>query len=114
MRRKVWYVLYVLYMTYGTPLTVTDARAQLADLVNRVAYGGERFTLTRHGRAMAVLVPVSDAARIIQPTDELPPTTVITSLTEQHAHQPDRPPERTLPAAARQHAPPAGGPPGAC
>lgn len=108
-------------MTYGTPLSVTDARSQLADLVNRVAYGGERFTLTRHGRAMAVLVPVSDAERIVQPTDEPAPTAVITSLTEQHAHQAQRRPEPNLPAAARDQTPPAGGvgrgpggPPGAC
>jgi prevent-host-death family protein len=44
-------------------LSVTEARAQLADLVNRVAYSGDRIVLTRHGRPMAVLVSV-DAAEV--------------------------------------------------
>ncbi len=33
----------------GEQLPVTQARAELADLVNRVAYAGERIELTRHG-----------------------------------------------------------------
>lgn len=37
-----------------------EARKQLADLVNRVAYGKERVVLTRHGKAVAALVPVED------------------------------------------------------
>jgi len=45
-------------------LTVTEARAQLADLVNRVAYSGDRIVLTRHGRPMAVLVSVDAAAAV--------------------------------------------------
>ena len=50
-------------------LTVTEARAQLADLVNRVAYSGDRIVLTRHGRPMAVLVPV-DAAEALAASDD--------------------------------------------
>lgn len=37
-----------------------EARKNLADLINRVAYGKERVLLTRHGRAVAALVPVED------------------------------------------------------
>ena len=37
-----------------------EARRQLAELVNRVAYGKERVVLTRHGRAVAALVPMED------------------------------------------------------
>lgn len=37
-----------------------EARKNLADLVNRVAYGKERVVLTRHGRAVAALVPMED------------------------------------------------------
>jgi len=51
-------------------LTVTEARAQLADLVNRVAYSGDRIVLTRHGRPMAVLVPV-DAADVLATSDDV-------------------------------------------
>lgn len=38
---------------------VTEARDQLGELVNRAAYGEERIVLTRHGRAVAALVPIA-------------------------------------------------------
>lgn len=38
---------------------VTEARDQLGELVNRAAYSDERFVLTRHGRAVAALVPIA-------------------------------------------------------
>ena len=68
-------------------LTVTEARAQLADLVNRVAYSGDRIVLTRHGRPMAVLVPVgaaeavaaSDAVSDQSTVEQLPPPRVLES-----------------------------------
>lgn len=41
-----------------TEIGVTEAREQLGDLVNRAAYGDERIVLTRHGRAVAALVPI--------------------------------------------------------
>ncbi len=34
-------------------IPVTQARAELAELVNRVAYAGERIELTRHGKLVA-------------------------------------------------------------
>jgi prevent-host-death family protein len=81
-------------------VSVTDAREQLADLVNRVAYTGERVTLTRHGRPMAVLVSVADAERARaegEPTarsvSSLPPAT-------QTGHVAQSPPG-ALPVAAR-------------
>ncbi|MES9609743.1 MULTISPECIES: type II toxin-antitoxin system Phd/YefM family antitoxin [Actinomadura] len=39
---------------------MTEARAQFADLVNRVAYTGEPVKLTRRGRVMAALVSPED------------------------------------------------------
>jgi len=41
---------------------VTQARDELADLVNRVAYGDERVVLTRHGKPVAALVSAADLA----------------------------------------------------
>ncbi len=38
---------------------VTEARDQLGELVNRAAYSDERIVLTRHGRAVAALVPIA-------------------------------------------------------
>ncbi|WP_018656379.1 type II toxin-antitoxin system Phd/YefM family antitoxin [Actinomadura flavalba] len=41
-------------------IPVTEARAQFADLVNRVAYTGDPILLTRRGRPMAALVSADD------------------------------------------------------
>lgn len=38
-------------------IPVTEARARFSELVNRVGYGHERITLTRHGRPLVTLVP---------------------------------------------------------
>ncbi len=45
-------------MAEGIP--VTDARAQLAELVNRVVFGGERIVLTRHKKPVAAIVSAED------------------------------------------------------
>jgi len=38
-------------------IPVTEARARFSELVNRVGYGHERITLTRHGKPLVTLVP---------------------------------------------------------
>jgi prevent-host-death family protein len=43
-----------------TAISVADARNELAELLNRVAYGKERMVITRHGREVAALVPIED------------------------------------------------------
>ncbi len=43
---------------------MTQARTELADLVNRAAYGGEHVVLTRHGRPVAAIVSAADLARL--------------------------------------------------
>jgi prevent-host-death family protein len=40
-------------------IPVTEARAQLSDLVSQVAFGGEPVVLTRHGKALVALVPAA-------------------------------------------------------
>lgn len=49
---------------------MTQARDELAELVNRVAYGHERITLTRHGKVVAGLVPPEDLAWLEQVSQE--------------------------------------------
>lgn len=39
---------------------ISEARGEFSDLVNRAAYGHERVLLTRHGKAIAALVPAED------------------------------------------------------
>lgn len=43
------------------PVSTADARRNMAELVNRAAYGGERFVVTRHGKALVAIVPVAEA-----------------------------------------------------
>ena len=43
-----------------TNIPTVKARDQLADIINRVAYGKERIALTRRGKAVAAIVPVED------------------------------------------------------
>src|SRR5437763_115175 len=41
-------------------IAVIDARKDLADLLNRAAYGKERVVLTRRGKDVAAIVPMDD------------------------------------------------------
>ncbi|HEX9560795.1 MAG TPA: type II toxin-antitoxin system Phd/YefM family antitoxin, partial [Candidatus Dormibacteraeota bacterium] len=41
-------------------IPVSEAREQLADLVNRVAYRRERITLGRRGKKIAAIVSAED------------------------------------------------------
>ena len=51
-------------------IPVTQAREELADLINRVAYGHERIILTRHAKPVACLVPPEDLARLQEQEQE--------------------------------------------
>ncbi|MFB7085113.1 type II toxin-antitoxin system Phd/YefM family antitoxin [Streptomyces sp. NPDC056296] len=65
-------------MAYEIP--VTQARAELADLINRVVYGGERVVVTRHGKPLVALVSAADLERL-EELREAPEDQVITSVT---------------------------------
>jgi prevent-host-death family protein len=47
-------------------IPVTEARAQLSELINRVGFGKERIVLTRHGKPLVALVP----AEVLEELDE--------------------------------------------
>ncbi|MCQ4079879.1 type II toxin-antitoxin system Phd/YefM family antitoxin [Streptomyces sp. RB6PN25] len=49
-------------MTHEVP--VTQARAEFAELINRVVYGGERVVVTRHGKPLVALVTAADLRRL--------------------------------------------------
>ena len=38
----------------------SQLRQEIADALNTVAFGGERIAINRHGKRVAVLVPVDD------------------------------------------------------
>ena len=52
-------------------ITVSEARQDFADLVNRVAYGKERVTVVRRGRDLVAIVPMSDVLLLEAIEDEL-------------------------------------------
>lgn len=43
-------------------LEASELRQQIADALNTVAYAGQRIVINRHGKRVAVLVPVEDLA----------------------------------------------------
>lgn len=45
---------------------MTQARDELAELINRVAYGHERIVLTRHSKPVACIVPPEELAWLEQ------------------------------------------------
>jgi len=67
-------------MAYEIP--VTQARAELAELINRVVYGGERVVVTRHGKPLVALVSAADLERLeeLQEVPEPAEEQVVSSL----------------------------------
>jgi len=55
----------------ATDITISDTRDGLAEVVNRVAYAGERIRVVRRGRALAAIVPVEDVELLEALEDEL-------------------------------------------
>lgn len=51
---------YVWYNSRMAEHRISDARGSFSTTVNRVAFGGERVILTRHGRRVAAVVPIED------------------------------------------------------
>ncbi|MEV3889105.1 type II toxin-antitoxin system Phd/YefM family antitoxin [Streptomyces griseoincarnatus] len=77
-------------MAYEIP--VTQARAELADLINRVVYGGERVVVTRHGKPLVALVSADDLRRL-EETEGAAEEPVISTVAGLHE----------VPSAPREH-----------
>jgi prevent-host-death family protein len=41
-------------------ISTKEARGQLSDVISRAAFAKERIVLTRHGKAVAAVVPIED------------------------------------------------------
>jgi prevent-host-death family protein len=79
-----------------TTINVADAKRHFADLLGRVAYGGETIIITRHGKPMARLVPVdadtaaphvADAQGWLEDDDSFF-TTIVTIVADREIHPP--------------------------
>jgi prevent-host-death family protein len=87
-------------------IPVTQAREELADLVNRVAYGHERIILTRHSKPVAGLVPPEDLARLQeQEQEEKRETAGISYSAAAPRTTPQQAPAGPMPIAAQHHPP---------
>ena len=54
-----------------TDITSSEARKALSDVLNRVAFGGDRVTIVRRGKRMAVLTSMEDAALLEEIEDQM-------------------------------------------
>lgn len=54
----------------GIQVSVSQARDEFAELVNRAAYKEERVIITRRGRPIAAIVPIDDVAYLERIEDE--------------------------------------------
>jgi len=54
-----------------TELTVTDARARLADVVDEARIGHDPVFLTRRGRRVAAVIDAEDLERLIEAAEDL-------------------------------------------
>ncbi|MEU3187661.1 type II toxin-antitoxin system Phd/YefM family antitoxin [Streptomyces sp. NPDC006923] len=88
-------------MAYEIP--VTQARAELADLINRVVYGGERVVVTRHGKPLVALVSAADLERL-EKEQEAAEERVISSVSAIRS-LPSAPGERRRFGIAAEHRP---------
>jgi prevent-host-death family protein len=68
-------------------LSISEARDTLAEIINRVVYGGERIILRRHGKKVAALVSARDLERLAK--------------LENRQHPPSRPSRLSRPVRRR-------------
>ncbi|MEW6126656.1 MAG: type II toxin-antitoxin system Phd/YefM family antitoxin [Acidobacteriota bacterium] len=52
-------------------ISTKEAREQLSDLISRAAFAKERIILTRHGKAVAAVVPIEDYDLLEQIEDRI-------------------------------------------
>lgn len=58
-------------MVYMSELTVTDARARLAEVVDAARVGHAPVYLTRRGRRVAAVIDADDLDRLIEAAEDL-------------------------------------------
>jgi prevent-host-death family protein len=60
--------------------TAAEMRDNLAEVLNRAAYGQERIIVTRHGKALVAVVPIADLEELERLEDEIDREEVLRSL----------------------------------
>lgn len=67
-------------------LSTGQARDQFSEVVNRAAFGKERVVLTRHGKALAAVVPIEDVQLLQELEDHLDLEAAQAALADARAH----------------------------
>ncbi|MCA9858081.1 MAG: type II toxin-antitoxin system Phd/YefM family antitoxin [Thermomicrobiales bacterium] len=58
--------------THQSPIfTAAEMRENLAEILNRAAYGQERIVVTRHGKELVAVVPIADLEELERLEDEI-------------------------------------------
>ena len=65
-----------------TVISTADARKKFADIVNQVAYGTQKFVLTRRGKKIAALVSIEELNLLSQIEDYIDIEDAKKALTE--------------------------------
>jgi antitoxin YefM len=65
--------------------SLTEARDRLSEIVERVATTGDVFTITRHGRPMAVVLGYDEYESLIETLNVLADTDTMTAIEEARA-----------------------------
>ena len=63
-------------------LEASRLRQEISDALNTVAYSGERIAINRHGKRVAILVPVDDLAMLEAVEDRIDVTLAKKALKE--------------------------------
>ena len=63
--------MYTLYMSVTDPLSITEARKQLAAIIEQVHAEHEPIYLTRRGRRVAAVIDADDLASIIDLAEDM-------------------------------------------
>ncbi len=66
-------IMYITYRRDGTvdSVNTTEVRENLAEVLNRVAYGKDRVRITRRGKQLAAVVPIEDLEYLEQMEKEI-------------------------------------------
>lgn len=54
-----------------TKISTAEARNDFAEVINRTAFGKERFVLTRRGKDLVAIVPIEDLQLLEELEDQL-------------------------------------------
>ena len=63
--------MYILYMSVTDPINITEARKQLAAIIDLVRAEHEPVYLTRRGRRVAAVIDADDLAAIIDLAEDM-------------------------------------------